>query len=219
MAEAGGSDLASQLGEDHGGESAAQLDEEDAKDAPGAEAVPERQSTAGASRSVASDGPPNGLGLRQRLMVPIKEDETAVQFADKVDRIATALEAIGDPVSQEDLSEIAGRGVYLAKIRELPPDTQVTWLTEQFAQTVTNDGISEHERTGKCRALVELLRGRGQHPSARQEKLFSTASNSPLQTPERLKALEERILTPKPQLSLNPKRKRAQPRSAALEQG
>ena len=156
MAEAGGSDLASLLSEGHGGESAAQFDEDDADDAPGAEAVPERQSTAGGSRSVASDGPISGLGLRQRLMVPIKEDETAVQFADKVDRIATALEAIGDPVSQEYLSEIARRGEYLAKIRELPPDTQVTWLTDEFAQTVTNDGISvqgaDREMQGACGA-------------------------------------------------------------------
>ena len=148
-----------------------------------AETEPEGRSVAGASRSIASEGPVSGESLRQRLMIGILKDESADDFIDRVDRIASALEAIKDPVSQEDLAEISGRGEYLGRIREVAPDTQISWLNSEFAQTVTNDVMPKHEQTGRCRALIELLRLRGQHPSARQERLFSTASNSPQQTP------------------------------------
>ena len=89
-------------------------------------------------------------------------------------------------------------------------------LKDWFNDVMTSDGVSESERAGKCRALIELLRLRGQRVSAKAEQMFSTASNSAQQAPERLATLEARILTPKTPVVPKPK-KRAQATSVALK--
>ena len=125
-AKAGGSDGASQLsgegaGQPGGGQRGAGLPDGDQQEdgdyeAP-AEAVPERQSTAGVSRSMASDGPPRNLELRERLNARIDlSKETAAVFTARMLRIPASLDVLGDPVSSIDLAEILGRGEFTAQL-------------------------------------------------------------------------------------------------------
>ena len=214
-AQAGGSDDASQAESNRydGSRVAGGQVDTGADGVPAAETAPERQSAAGTHRSfgaeTASDVPPSAPVLRQRLMVAIDpSEETVAQFTKRLIRIAQALDAKGDPVAEEDLAEILSRAEYVTRIRELASDAQVTCLKDLLASVLTNDGMHEGERTGRHNALAELLRARGQRPSTNPERLFSTASNSPQQSPDR-PTLEARILTPKPLLSQNPKCKRA----------
>ena len=102
-AQAGGSDGASQ-------QENSQVNA-GADEAPAAEIAQERQSAAGTNRSfgaeTVSDGGPSAPGLRQRLMVGIDPSkETVADFIDKTISTARALDAVGDPVAEEDLAEI-----------------------------------------------------------------------------------------------------------------
>ena len=166
---------------------AEQSDGVDADGAPTLETVPERQSAAGASRSKASDGVcPSAPGLRQRLHTNIDlTKETADEFVARISRLAIALDNLGDPVAAAELAEITSRGEYTAMLQALAGDSQVTMLKDLFNVALTNDSISESDRAGKCRALIVLLRARGQHVSTDAERMFSTATNSPFLTPER----------------------------------
>ena len=157
VAKAGGSDGARQLsgesaGQPGGGQRGAGLpdgvQQEDGEDeAPATEAVPERQSTAGVSRSVASDGPPRALELRERLNARIDlSRETAAVFTARMLRIAGSLDVLDDPVGSIDLAEILARGELTAQLAALAPDSQITFLKNALADVMADDGINEEER-------------------------------------------------------------------------
>ena len=134
-----------------------------ADDVPAAEIAQERQSAAGTQRSIGaeavSDGCPSAPALRQRLIVPINPSiATVVQLEHNIRRIAMMLDNVGEPVAEQDLVEIVSRGEYVAEVHALARDSQVTCLTVLFNAVLGNDGMSEEERTGRSRALIELLR-------------------------------------------------------------
>ena len=226
-AKAGGSDGASQLsGESAGrpndgqlGAEAVAKEQQDDGEVLAEETGPEGRSVAGASRSIASEGPISAAALRQRLQAGIDlATETASSFVAKIHRLAMVLENLGEPVSGSDLAEAVSKGEYTALLQGLAADSQVAMLKDSFNAVLANDGISEEERAGRSRALIELLRVRGQRVSASAERMFSTASNSPQQTPERLTALESRVQDPFTP-ALPSLRCRAQTRSAAPKVG
>ena len=157
-----------------GGQSDGSQIEAGADGVPAAETAQEKQSAAGTNRSLGaetvSEGGPSAPALRQRLMIPIDlSTETTKQFVDRIQRIAIVLDGVGDPIAEDELVEITSRGEYEATVHAfvLAPDSQATMLKDWFNEEIASDGISESERTGKCRALIELLRLRGQHVSAR----------------------------------------------------
>ena len=183
--------------------------------APAGTTGPEGQSVAGASRSMASEGAVNADSARQRLVASIDPAvETAADFVAKVHRLAVVLESMGQPVAGLELAEIASKGEYTALVHELAIDSQVTMLKNAFHAVLINDGISDDERAGRSRALIELLRLRGHRVSPDAERMFSTATNSPQQTPERLNALGPGVqqpltpVVPKPKTQASPNKQR-----------
>ena len=146
---------------------------------------------------MASEGAVNADSVRQRFEAVIDPAvETAASFVKKVHRLALVLESMGQPVAGLELAEIASKGEYTALVHELAIDSQVTMLKNAFHAVLINDGISDDERAGRSRALIELLRLRGHRVSPDAERMFSTATNSPQQTPERLNALGPGVQQP-----------------------
>ena len=116
-------------------------------------------------------------------------------------------EYAGSQFAEQDLAELLGRGEYVAKLRGLCSDAQVSLLKELLSAVLHNDGISDAECSGRCKALKQLLNTRGHRLSVDQERMFSFALNSVLHAPERLATRESKVLTPKTPATRKPKEK------------
>ena len=166
----------------------------------------------GGSRSrfadTASSGRPGAEELRRRLLLdidPIKE--TLPVFLSRIDRIAMVIAMHADSVSLQDLTEIKVRAEYMSLMHGLAGDSQVTFLKDQLQVALMTEEVSADERGGRTRAIIELLRVRGQRASKNEENLFSTATNSKDPTPDRaFPNLTQRVMNPTPAATPQPKR-------------
>ena len=168
--------------------------------------------TTGGSRSLnaetVSSGRPGAEILRRRLLIdvdPAQDDLTA--FGLRIDRIAAALDLQGCMPPEQEIAEIKYRAEYMFMIHGIAGDAQVTYLKDQFSHVLLAEDLGENERASRSRALIELLRVRGQKTSQSAEKMFSTASNSKDPTPDKHgPSLAQRILNPTPITTPQPKR-------------
>ena len=137
-------------------------------------------------------GPVTPGALRERLFRlhdPAKE--TLVAYEDRVDRMADAMETLGNDVDWDALTLLKAKAGILQQLWELngsrpyKPNQGVQYLKDMFIAVTTDDSLSRDDSELKTLAIAELVKAWGGRESSDPDKLFSTpsAEGAPSPTP------------------------------------
>ena len=131
------------------------------------------------------------VGLKQAVEKEFDpERETEEAWHNRIKRGIQQLQALGEPLTEEEVEKIIIKGGHAKKLDGLTLEQQVAVLKRDFGEVLLAEKDYEpKEYNARLQGIIEMLRARGTQMSTSVNKLFSTGepSRTSLEaSPERL---------------------------------